>query len=201
MPEDRSNPVKGCKTGQEDAKNICVRDDMRVAEIIALCPEAADIMAEYGLHCFSCALGGAETLAEGTRMHGFDDEKLAELLDDINRAIADAPERPQVVALTADAAQGIRDIAKAEGHEGEGLSVIVDSQGGFSLEFSPEPGSSDAVFFHEEELDVRIFVEPLTLRRIGGATIDFRDGRFKLDLPGEKLCEGKCDHAKCACGK
>lgn len=171
---------------------------MRVAEIITLFPGARDIMAEWGLHCSSCSLGGMETLAEGCRMHGYDDDDLTALLADLNEGFAAIPERPATLELTAAAAQGIRDIAAAEGREGEGLAVIVDEAGGFCMEFRKDPEEGDMVFTRADEPEIRLFASPATLRRIGGATIDLRDGRFKLDLP-EDACG--CHGNTCACAQ
>ena len=44
-----------------------------------------------------------------------------------------------------------------------------------------------------------MFASPLALQRVGGGTIDMRDGRFKLDLPEEqKPC---CSDDECSCEK
>lgn len=170
---------------------------MLVREIVTLCPAAADIMAEYGMHCFSCALGGSETLEEGGRIHGFEDEVIDALLEDINEALATAPARPQTLTITQPAAQGIRSIAEGENKVGQGLAVIVDESGGFCMEFRPETEDGDFTFFNEAEPDVQIFASALTLSRIGGATIDMQDGRFKLDLPEEDKC---CGGSESGCG-
>lgn len=82
MPGDDSNPAKEGKTSGK-----FVEKTMRIAEVMAVCPEAADILVEYGLHCFSCPLGDQETLQEGAYVHGFDDWMLEELVDDLNVSI------------------------------------------------------------------------------------------------------------------
>ncbi len=173
---------------------------MLVREIVTLCPQAADIMAEYGMHCFSCALGGSETLEEGGRIHGFEDEVIDALLEDINEALVNAPARPQTLTVTQSAAQGIRTIAEGEKKIGQGLAVIVDESGGFCMEFRPEAEKGDLIFFNEAEPDVKIFASTLTLSRIGGATIDMADGRFKLDLPESKsgCCGGSGEDCGCS---
>lgn len=177
---------------------ISVDRTMRVLEIVTLCRESADIMAEYGLHCFSCSIGGVETLEDGCRMHGFSDEQIDELVDDINQMIADTPQRSPMLIITASAARAIRDIAVKEDHEAEALRVIVDEQGGFCMEFTEEREEDEQEFWNEEESDVKIYASPLTLWRIGGSTIDYREGLFKLDLPeGENSCA--CTSQSCAC--
>lgn len=176
-----------------------ITKDMTVREIMALVPAAADIMVEYGLHCFSCSIGGVETLAQGCDMHGFDADTVDALVDDINEAIGQAPKRPQEITVTAAAAEAIGGIAKEQGKTAEILMVTVDEHGGFCLEFQDKPLEGDLEFTNSEVPDVKIFASVLTLSRIGGATIDLRDGVFKLDLPDE---DGSCcggDKGECGC--
>lgn len=174
-----------------------INKGMTVREIMALVPAAADIMVEYGLHCFSCSIGGVETLEQGGGMHGFDDETIDALVEDINDAMGQAPKRPQEITITAAAAQAIGGIAKQQGKEGDILIVTVDEQGGFCLEFQEKPLKGDLEFTNPEVPDVKIFASVLTLSRIGGATIDMRDSVFKLDLPDEDGC---CGNKESGCG-
>ena len=161
---------------------------MRIQEIIVLCAEAADIMAEYGLHCFSCSIGGIESLQDGCKMHGFDDETIDALIDDLNESIRNEQPRPQMLTVTREAARAIRIIAQAEKKEGQGLAVIIDADGGFYMEFRKKADPDDSVFTNEHEPDVRILASSITLWRIGGATIDYRDERFKLDFFEDDDC-------------
>ena len=52
-------------------------------------------------------------------------------------------------------------------------------------------------FGNDKVDDFAIYVSPLTLWHVGGGTIDFRDGRFKLDLPEDKEC---CGNPQNGCG-
>lgn len=174
---------------------------MTVQEIIALSPQASDIMVEYGLHCYSCSIGGVETLEDGCKVHGMNDELIDELVDDINTAIAQQPDREWVLTITEEAADGIATIASAENREGEVLVVTVDFAGGFCLEFAKEPQDNAKVFTNPSRPDVRVCALPLTLQRIGGATIDMRDGRFKLDLPEDAHGLCGCTDSSCGCEK
>lgn len=155
---------------------------MTVRSIVTLFPPAAEIMMEYGLHCFSCPLGGAESLAEGASLHQLDNDTFEVLIDDINEAIENDPGKPWSITITPEAARGIRQIAEEEGKKGKRLEVIVDEHGGFCMEFLEEPNEWNQEFGCDAVPDVKICASPLTLQRIGGATIDYRDERFKLDL-------------------
>ena len=79
-----------------------------------------------------------------------------------------------------------------------GLAVILDDQGGFCMEFCDQPEEGDLAFVHAEVPNVRFFVSVLALGRIGGATVDMREGRFKLDLPEDECA---CSPHNCACSE
>lgn len=175
---------------------------MSVAEIMALLPEAGPLLGEYGLHCFNCAANTMETLEEGYFSHGFAENELDELIEDLNTLLRDRPERPLTLSVTKEAAAALLEIARAEQKAGEGLQVGTDEAGGFCMEFRKEPEEGSLVFFHREVPDMRLFATSLTLSRIGGSSIDFREGRFKLDLPEDAAkkscaCGGK---GECQCG-
>src|SRR3989338_3557111 len=179
-----------------------IHRQMPIAEIITLIPEAKSVLAEYGLHCFSCAGSEFETLVEGCLGHGFSEEEIDELVDDLNQMLDALPPRTQIITLTADAARAIKKVAKDEGQESAGLAVIADAAGGFCMEFCD--GNSAAfqaaeTFVNEDVPDVHVFASSLTLKRIGGATIDFREGRFKLDLPEDAAVPG-CGSSGASCG-
>ncbi len=175
-----------------------IHKHMTVADVVTLLPEAEKILAEYGLHCFNCSIGGVEMLEDGCKMHGFEDEEIDELVSDLNDLINAQPERTQTLTITAPAARAIRGIAGKEGRTGQGLVVTADGRGGFCLEFRADAAEDERIFQNNEEPDVKIFASALTLNRIGGATIDFRDERFKLDLPEDGCACGNGQNA-CAC--
>jgi hypothetical protein len=168
---------------------------MTVAEILALLPTSEGLLAEYGLHCFHCAFNVSETLEEGYLSHGFMEDQLEDLVRDLNEMLRTQPKRPPTLTLTKDAAHALGEILHAEGKTDGVLQVGLDEHGTFCLEFRELPAPESSVFFHREVPEVRIHASALTLSRIGGATIDLRDGRFKLDLPEHT----KTPHA-CACG-
>jgi hybrid cluster-associated redox disulfide protein len=174
---------------------------MSVAEIISLLPEAQSVLADYGLHCFNCSANMTETLEEGYMSHGFAENELDDLIGDLNEMLKNRPERPLTLTITKDAASSLADLAAQEGKVKEGLQVGTDESGGFCMEFRLQPEEESLVFFHREVPQLRLYATPLTLSRIGGSTIDFREGRFKLDLPeSESLAKDGCGCGKsCTC--
>ena len=121
-------------------------------------------------------------------MHGMDDETIEALIEDINDAIGQAPKKPHELTITADAARSIQKIADKEGKSDHILVVTVDEQGGFCLEFQDKALQGDIQFCCKEVPEIKIYASVITLSRIGGATIDLREGRFKLDMPEDECC-------------
>lgn len=183
---------------------------MRVQDILTLLPHAQSLLAEYGLHCVGCAGSEFETLEEGYYTHGFTEDKLDDLVTDLNALFERQPERPKTIAVTEAAALGLMKILEDEGQVGQYLVVGLDDAGGFCLEVLPDVADDHVLFGHEKVPALKLAASPVSLRRLGGATIDHRDGRFKLDLPGDgakKTCAcaegGGCECAKepggCGC--
>lgn len=160
--------------------------EMRVADIVALCPGSDRVFEAYGIYCAGCSMGGRESLLEATQIHGFDGNDLSELLEDLNALLTRQPRRQQTLTVTEAAAKALAKVLKEEKKTGSGLLVALDAGGNFCMEFREEKLRDELVFSHAKHPNVKIFASPLTLGRIGGATVDFREGRFKLDILEEK---------------
>lgn len=55
--------------------------------ILQECPRAAELLAEYGLHCVSCFMNDYDTLETGAQIHGMTDEEMQEMIDEINEQL------------------------------------------------------------------------------------------------------------------
>lgn len=194
MPANRKRPAK------RQEKPNPIRADMLVSEIIGFLPEAGPLLGEYGLHCFSCTHNTRETLADGCASHGFDADEVSALVRELNILHAERPPRPQILTITLEAARGLQQVMAAEGKSDHVLFVSLDEGGSFCLEFAPTTPAGAKIFTHREVPEVIVAALTETLDRIGGATIDHRDGRFKLDLPeaaARPACG--CSGGRCSC--
>ena len=61
--------------------------DMTIAEVMALNPEIAPVFFEYGMHCLSCPVASAETIAEAAEVHGIDADELLTKLNEFNNEL------------------------------------------------------------------------------------------------------------------
>ena len=61
---------------------------MMLSDVIQKHPETAPVIAKYGLHCIGCHAAAIETLEQGCKAHGLDDEKIDALVEELNKIIA-----------------------------------------------------------------------------------------------------------------
>jgi hybrid cluster-associated redox disulfide protein len=61
-----------------------VTKDITFGDLLQNKPEAAEILAAYGLHCIGCHIAVFETIEQGAKAHGLSDEQVDELITKIN---------------------------------------------------------------------------------------------------------------------
>ena len=62
-----------------------------IGELVMNYPSAVEILFNYGFHCIGCGLSDYETIEEGAASHGFDDEAIGRLVEELNAAAKKAP--------------------------------------------------------------------------------------------------------------
>ena len=60
-----------------------ISGDMKTAEVLEKYPEAAEVLAEYGMLCGGCFCAEAETLEEACAVHCMDPDAVISLLNDV----------------------------------------------------------------------------------------------------------------------
>ncbi len=73
-----------------------IEKDMMIQDVIGKYPDAANIFLMYGLHCIGCGISAYETIEQGARGHGMDDEVIEMMIRDANQ-IVDAVEKGELV--------------------------------------------------------------------------------------------------------
>ncbi|MDE1848854.1 MAG: DUF1858 domain-containing protein [Nanoarchaeota archaeon] len=68
-------------------KEHAITKDMMLTDILARYPEVAPILMGYGLHCVACHFSSYDTLENGARLHGMDDETLDMMIKDMETII------------------------------------------------------------------------------------------------------------------
>ena len=65
-----------------------ITKNTNLAELADKYPFLAQILAEeYGLHCISCFAAGFDTLEQGAKLHGYQDEDIDEIVDYLNEVL------------------------------------------------------------------------------------------------------------------
>src|SRR3989344_2821515 len=93
---------------QESGDSNVIRKNMRVADILTILPEAESVLAQYGLHCNGCSIGGAEILEDAISMHGMKEDDINDLLTDLHVLLSRRPSRPQTITITEPAADALK---------------------------------------------------------------------------------------------
>lgn len=61
-----------------------IEKTMTFGELVRNFPQAVPILAEYGMHCIGCHIGVYETIEQGARAHGLNDDEIDVLIKRLN---------------------------------------------------------------------------------------------------------------------
>ena len=175
---------------------FCMTDtitaDMTIGDIVEQYPQAAEVFTEYGLHCVGCHVASWETIEEGARGHGMDDETIEMMLRDANEIAESYQEKPgthpQTVLVTNPAVERVKKMAEKMKKTEYVFRVGVSEGGcsGFSYTFDIEEKSqeNDKVF---EVEGVKIVMTQEAFEQLKGCTVDYIDtfsqSGFKVHNP------------------
>jgi hybrid cluster-associated redox disulfide protein len=186
--------VRSTRTAPVRRNRFVVGPETGISEIVAMHPQAEDVLTAYGLYCHHCVLNEVESLEEGAKLHGLGDEDISNLINDLNDLLK---KKPKKISVTLEAALSLKKIAAKEAKKGQVLRVTTDENGKFCMQFEPKPKPKDYVFSHPEVPGLTLVASAGALTRIGGSCIDLKAGKFTLDLQEKEKCED-CD-GECGC--
>lgn len=174
---------------------------MTIEDIFAFFPHKAQKLAQEitntGLQCVGCQASTWETLEAGMLGHGYAEEEIDQLVDNLNSILEEKVDHNSI-HLTERAAEKLKEILKEEGKEGWGLRFGDKAAGcsGFeyTLDFSKGPKNDDEIFVSH---GVSIHVHKGAVKRLLGSEIDYIDG---LNNPGFKITNPNVK-SSCGCGK
>lgn len=66
-------------------KKLAIDKETAIEDLIEENPEMNDVLYEYGLYCGNCFAAGWDTLEEGAKMHGLEDDEIEELIQELNK--------------------------------------------------------------------------------------------------------------------
>ena len=174
---------------------------MTISEIFSNFPhksqKLAQLMQARGLQCVGCNAAVWETLEAGMLSHGFKDEEIDTMVQDLNR-ILEEKQDTSTISMTEKAALKFKAILEEEGKFGYALR-FGDTPGGcsgyeYTLDFSEKAEQDDLVF---TSFGMEIHVHNSMVERLLGSEIDYVDGLhgagFKISNPNAR--------SSCGCGK
>jgi len=62
-----------------------ISKDITFANLIREYPQSAPLLGKYGLHCVGCHIGAFETLEQGMKAHGLDDNAIETLIQELKK--------------------------------------------------------------------------------------------------------------------
>ena len=66
---------------------VKITKEMTFAEVLENHPQVGEVIMDAGLHCLGCSGAAFESIEQGCKMHGFDDEKVKKLVEDMNKKL------------------------------------------------------------------------------------------------------------------
>ncbi|MBI2649685.1 iron-sulfur cluster assembly accessory protein [Candidatus Woesearchaeota archaeon] len=187
---------------EQEAKEIkqqLITKDMTIGDVVAKYPSVIEPLQSAGVHCVGCHVSYHETLEQGFRGHGMNDEEVDIVIGKLNTAVEDSKhEEGKEFIITNKAAEKLKEVLKENNKIGSGLRVEIVPGGcsGFQygLELDDSTTDLDLIF---EEKGVKIIVSRENMQFLKGAKLDYVDslqgGGFKISNPNA--------HSSCGCGQ
>jgi hybrid cluster-associated redox disulfide protein len=63
-----------------------ITKDTNIAEMIRDHPKTVEVLLKNGFGCIGCAIAHQESIGQGAKAHGLDDNKIDELIKELNKA-------------------------------------------------------------------------------------------------------------------
>ncbi|MFT4312571.1 MAG: DUF1858 domain-containing protein [Candidatus Woesearchaeota archaeon] len=164
-------------------KELITRD-MLILEIVQTYPKAAEIFGEYGLACVGCHVSSWETIEEGARGHGMDEQTIDMMLADANELAVqeqDEQEQTEHVRVSVSATTQIKNelIKKQKPFGVFRLEFLLETSDFF---YSVQDGATatDQLILSD---GAKIVTDSQTYQKLSGCTIDYqKDSGFVIRL-------------------
>ncbi len=188
-------------------KTLRINKDWSIDEIFNKFPSHIDriseVMSDYGLHCAGCSANKSETLEQGIESHGFDEEMLNSLIDDLNKIInGEEHDDSNNLMISKSAISKLTDILTRKSKDLKKpvfLRVNYDSNRNndgvcckslYSLGFEVNPKSVDEVI---DVLGIKVVLKKADLDFFKGLAIDYVDNKdmkgFKITVSSNRGCD------------
>ena len=79
--------------------------DMQIGELVMNYPQSVEVLFQYGFHCIGCGLSAYETLGQGAAAHGFDDETIDRIVEEIKKSVGAARSAEKIPTVASKEAE------------------------------------------------------------------------------------------------
>src|SRR3989344_4082514 len=162
-----------------------------IGEAVKRYPQVATVFQSYGLACVGCHVAFWETLEQGARGHGMDEETIDNMVKDANAIAHESHETPkagETIHLTKRAVAKVKEFMQRENKPNGILRICIVNGGcsGMSYDLALENNAKEDD--HIITIDgLRVAVSSEHLDTLRGINIDFVDSLqgsgFKIDNP------------------
>lgn len=196
----------GSCSSEETNKEFALQPDgsyrvigsMVIADVVAAFPKAATVMLGYGLHCVGCHANAFDTIDDGARGHGMQEDEILRMITEINTVINHRIATVEFTPKAIEKALELRSIEK--GKETFPLRITVMGGGcsgpSYEMDFDEKKENDMVLQFGA----LAVIIDPDSFPGIKGSSIDYVDSPsgsgFKIENPNKGSCEcgkGGCD--------
>ncbi len=200
---------------EQEQQTQLITKDMTIGDIVQKHPECVETLLSFGVHCVGCHVSGYETLEQGFKGHGMEDEEIEMAVEELNKVAMNTPKaqdkqglsghsrtssasETKEFTITEKAAQKVKGLLEQHNKTSHGLRIEVMPGGcsGFQYGFSfdEKPSNDDQVF---EKDGVKIFISSDSMEFLKGAKLEYVE---TLQEQGFKIHNPNASHS-CGCGK
>ena len=72
---------------EKNAPQVKITKDYNLAKLIMDYPGTDEVLLDYGLHCVGCFANAFDSIEAGSKVHGFSDEEIQEIVDRLNEFV------------------------------------------------------------------------------------------------------------------
>ena len=72
-----------------------IKKENIIGDVVEKHPGLAPVFFKYGMHCLGCPAARGESIEDGCKAHGMDDEKITSLIKELNKAVEESEKEPE----------------------------------------------------------------------------------------------------------
>lgn len=181
-------------TEQVQVKKI--EESMTISDIVKDYPATIEVLLAEGIHCVGCGVSTIETIGQGLRGHGLSEEKVSQIMEDLNQAASDSDATAQgtkeTLIITEKAAEKLKQILKTQNKEDQGLRISIIPGGCSGSQYDlniTEKRDEDVTL---KEYGVNFYLDKNSEKKLLGSKLDYIDtlqgAGFKISNPNVSSC-------------